>query len=322
LVTRAAQALLIVGLAVPVLVRGQAAAPPPTAQAGAPAPTPQGDAPPATQTPPPGRGRGGRGAAAGGGAPAPGRGAASPASQRAPQAATAQTYPAEQIAAGRSLFSGQCGFCHGRDAAGGEGGPDLTRSTLVSQDVKGDRIGPVVKTGRTDKGMPAFPLNDTDLGAIVAFIHDQQTNASTQLGGRRSVDAADLQTGNADAGKRYFDGACSRCHSPTGNLKGIATRFQGLALLQRMLNPRTSGGAVEAAKVTVTPPSGAAISGKLEYRDEFTIALTDSDGWYHAWPVRQVKVTIDDPVSAHVQQLDKYTDKDMHDVLAYLQTLK
>ena len=86
--------------------------------------------------------------------------------------------------------------------------------------------------------------------------------------------------------------------------------------------PRTSGGAVEPAKVTVTPSSGATISGKLEYRDEFTIALTDSAGWYHAWPVRQVKVTIDDPVSAHVEQLNKYTDKDMHDVLAYLQTLK
>jgi cytochrome c oxidase cbb3-type subunit 3 len=266
-----------------------------------------------------GRGRGG-----GAGAPAQGggRGAASPASQRPPQPANAQTYPAEQIAAGRSLFGGQCGFCHGRDASGGESGPDLTRSTLVSQDVRGDRIGPVVKTGRTDKGMPAFPLSDADLTAVVAFIHDQQTNASTQLGGRRSVDIADLQTGNADAGKKYFDNACSKCHSPTGDLKGVATRFQGLVLFQRMLNPRSAGGGVAPAKVTVTPPSGPAVSGKLEYRDEFTIALTDTNGWYHAWPTRQVKVVVDDPVSAHIEQLDKYTDSDMHDVLAYLQTLK
>jgi cytochrome c oxidase cbb3-type subunit 3 len=268
-----------------------------------------------------GRGRG-NGPAAG----TPGQGgrnaAASPASQRPPQPANAQAYPAEQVAAGRTLFGGQCGFCHGRDAAGGESGPDLTRSTLVSQDVRGDRIGPVVKTGRTDKGMPAFPLNETDLAAIVAFIHDQQANASTLLGGRRSVDVADLQTGDADAGKRYFDNACATCHSATGNLKGIATKFQGLALLQRMLNPRTSGGAVQPASVTVTPPAGAPVSGKLEYHDEFTIALTDSNGWYHSWPARQVKVAIDDPVAAHVDQLAKYTDKDMHDVFAYLQTLK
>src|SRR5262249_33170362 len=123
-----------------------------------------------------GRGRGGAPAGA------PGQGgrnaAASPASPRPPQSSNAQTYSAEQVAAGRTLFGGQCGFCHGRDAAGGESGPDLTRSTLVSQDVRGDRIGPVVKTGRTDKGMPAFPLNDTDLNAIVAFIHDQQANAA------------------------------------------------------------------------------------------------------------------------------------------------
>jgi cytochrome c oxidase cbb3-type subunit 3 len=170
--------------------------------------------------------------------------------------------------------------------------------------------------------MPAFPLNDADLNAIVAFIHDQQTHASTELGGRRSVDAADLQTGNADAGRRYFETACASCHSPTGDLKGIATRFQGLALFQRMLNPRTSGRGVAPATVTVTPPDGPAVSGKLEYRDEFTVALTDDKGWYHSWPIRQVKMTVSDPVSAHVDQLGKYTDSDMHDVLAYLQTLK
>jgi cytochrome c oxidase cbb3-type subunit 3 len=266
----------------------------------------------------------GRGAGAGAGTPAQGgrNAAASPASQRPPQPANTQSYPPEQVTAGRTLFGGQCGFCHGRDAAGGESGPDLTRSTLVSEDVRGDRIGPVVKTGRTDKGMPAFPLNDTDLAAVVAFIHDQQANASTQLGGRRSVTIADLQTGNADAGKKYFDTTCSKCHSATGDLKGVATRFQGLVLLQRMLNPRSAGGAVKPAQVTVTPPSGPTMTGKLEYRDEFTIALTDSNGWYHAWPARQVKFVVDDPVSAHIEQLDKYTDSDMHDVLAYLQTLK
>ena len=173
----------------------------------------------------------------GGAAPAApqGRGQASPASQRPPQTATPQTYPPEQIDAGRTRFAAQCGFCHGRDAAGGEGGPDLTRSDLVAADVRGDRISPVVRMGR--QGMPPFNLSDSDLAAIVAFIHDQKTQADSAVGGRRSVDVADLQTGNAVAGKRYFDTACTRCHSATGDLAGLATRLQGLALLQRMLYP-------------------------------------------------------------------------------------
>jgi cytochrome c oxidase cbb3-type subunit 3 len=260
----------------------------------------------------------------GGGAPPPapqGRGQASPASQRPPQTATPQQYPAEQVEAGRTRFAAQCGFCHGRDAGGGEGGPDLTRSELVAADVRGDRIAPVVRSGR--QNMPGFALSDSDMAAIVAFIHDQKTQAETAVGGRRSVDLLDLQTGNADAGKRYFDTACSRCHSPTGDLAGVATRLQGLPLLQRMLFP---GGQVRdpkrAAQVTVTLPSGQLVSGRLAYRDEFTIALTDASGWQRSWPTTQVRFTVDDPREAHVEQLGKYTDRDMHDVLAYLQTLR
>ena len=263
-----------------------------------------------------------RGGRAGGGAPPPqGRGQASPASQRPPQTATPQKYPPEQIAAGREAFAGQCGFCHGRDTAGGAGGPDLTRSELVANDVRGDRIIPLVRAGRGT--MPPFKLSDPDALAIVAFIHDQKTQADSAVGGRRSVDVSDLQTGNAAAGRKYFDTACSRCHSATGDLAGLATRLQGLQLLQRMLYP---GGQPRdpkrAAQVTVTLPSGQTVSGRLTYRDEFTIALTDAAGWYRSWPTTQVKFTVDDPRQAHVDQLGKYTDADMHDVLAYLQTLR
>jgi cytochrome c oxidase cbb3-type subunit 3 len=258
----------------------------------------------------------GRGAGAAAAAP-PGRGQASPASQRPPQTATPQQYPAEQVEAGRTRFAAQCGFCHGRDAAGGEGGPDLTRSPLVAADVRGDRISPVVRSGRG--AMPPFTLSDADVAAIVAFIHDQKTQADAAVGGRRRVDVTDLQTGNADAGKRYFDTACAKCHSATGDLAGLAMRLQGLPLLQRMLypNPRRTP-----ANVTVTVASGQVVTGTLAYRDEFTIALTDASGWYRSWPAQQVRFTVDDPLQAHVEQLGKYTDADMHDVLAYLQTLR
>lgn len=246
----------------------------------------------------------------------------SPASQRPPQTLTPQSYPAEVVQMGQARFSSQCGFCHGRDAAGGEGGTDLTRSALVAEDVRGDKISAIVRAGRTDKGMPAFNFSETELMAIVAFIHDQKTKAESQAGGRRGVDVTDLQTGDAQAGRQYFNGAggCSKCHSPDGDLKGVANRFQGLALLQRMLYP--SGRPTPApARVTVTLPSGQTVEGKLVYRDEFTIALTDASGWHRSWAKSQVKFKIDDPLSAHFDQLGKYSDADMHNVVAYLQTL-
>lgn len=256
---------------------------------------------------------------------AQGPGQASPASQRPAPPATPQTFPREQIEAGRTRFAAQCGFCHGRDTAGGESGSDLTRSELVGSDVGGDKLIPMIRSGRPEKGMPAFTLSDTDFNAIVAFIHDQRALAATAEGGRRSVSAADLATGNSDAGRRYFQANCTGCHSATGDLQGVGSRLQGLQLLQRMLYPRAGGrggSSTSRPPVTVTLRSGQAVTGALDYRDEFTIALTDPDGWRKSWPADQVTINFEDRLQAHAEQLAKYTDKDMHDVLAYLQSLK
>jgi uncharacterized protein len=256
-------------------------------------------------------------------APAGGRGSqASPAAVAPPPSATPQTYSPDQVRTGQGIFSAQCGFCHGRDAMGGETGPDLTRAPLVAADVRGDKIGPLLHTGRVDKGMPAFTLSASDVAATVAFIHDQKSKAESLTGGRRAVDLADLQTGNVEAGRRYFDGACSQCHAPRADLAGVATRLEGLALLQRMLYPAPKDGAPSRAKVTVTRTSGEIVAGTLAYRDEFTIGLTDPSGAYRAFPAHQVTFTVVDPLQAHVDQLGKYTDDDMHNVLAYLQTLR
>ena len=255
---------------------------------------------------------------------APADPAQSPASQPGPKTQTPQTYPIEQVQAGELQFTSQCGFCHGRDAAGGETGPDLTRSELVAEDVRGDKIGPLVRTGRPDRGMPPFDLSEADVSAIVAFLHDQKTKSEALGGGRRAVDAADLASGDATTGRRYFNGAggCSGCHSVQGDLAGIATRYQGLALLQRMLYP--SAGKPEPArpKVTVTLDSGKNISGRLAGEDEFTIVVLDAAGSRKSFEKGSVKFKIDDPMSAHFDQLGKYTDEDMHNVYAYLDTLK
>lgn len=250
--------------------------------------------------------------------------AQSPASRPGPATVTPQAYPIEQIQAGEGGFTSQCGFCHGRDAAGGETGPDLTRSKLVAEDARGDKIGPLLRTGRPDQGMPAFSLSDGDVNAIVAFIHDQKTKSETLGGGRRSVDAADLAIGNPDAGRRYFNRAsgCSGCHSATGDLAGIATRYQGLALLQRMLYPTAGRPAPPRPKVTFSLSSGETVTAPLAGEDEFTIAVLDPAGARQTYQKSAVKFKIDDPMSAHFDQLGKYTDDDMHNVFAYLDTLK
>jgi cytochrome c oxidase cbb3-type subunit 3 len=224
------------------------------------------------------------------------------------------------IAAGGSLFQQNCAFCHGRDAGGGETGPDLTRSKLVSADVGGDKIGDVVLHGRTEKGMPAFSnFSPEQIADLAAFIHSQQTKAMAQSGKRKGVDVSDLQTGNVEAGKAYFNGAggCASCHSPTGDLAGIATRYEGLQLEERMLYPKDVK-----SKVTVTLPSGETLAGTLAYLDEFTIGMRDASGSYHSWRVGDVKYKVDAPVEAHVAQFPKYSDADIHNLMAYIQTLR
>ena len=222
-----------------------------------------------------------------------------------------------EAAAGGRLFQRNCAFCHGRDAAGGETGPDLTRSKLVKADVHGDKISEVVRNGRPEKKMPSFNFSNDEISALVAFIHQQQSKAAAHPGGRRGVVVCDLQTGNAEAGKKYFAANCSRCHSATGDLAGVASRLEGLQLEQQMLYPRDAK--IHAA---VTLPSGQKISGLLIYQDEFTIGLRDDAGTYHSWPVARVHYTIDDPANGHVELFSKYTDADIHNLMAYLQTLR
>jgi alcohol dehydrogenase (cytochrome c) len=246
------------------------------------------------------------------------------ADERPPATLTQQSYAPDQVQAGQTLFVARCGFCHGRDTAGGETGPDLTRSTLVAEDVRGDKIGALLRAGRVDRGMPAFTLSDADAAGIVAFVHDQKSNAESQEGGRRSVDVADLQTGNAQAGRLFFEGpgGCARCHSATGDLSGVADRLQGLQLLQRMLFPARDASHPSVARATVSLPSGETATGRVISGDEFTIAIVDASGRYRSWPTSLAKVEITNPLDAHRSQLAQYTDEQMHDVLAYLQTLR
>ena len=242
-----------------------------------------------------------------------------PSTVRQAEKATGPPFPPAVVEAGQNSFLQNCAFCHGRDAGGGETGPDLTRSKLVADDKNGDQIGAVIRNGRQERGMPRFSLPDPEIASLVAFIHTKKTLAESQKGGRRGVDAEDLQSGNLEAGKTFFNGAggCSGCHSPTGDLARIATKYTGLKLEERMLYPH---GAIPEA--TVTTPDGKTFTGKLAYRDEFTVGLRDSAGWYRSWPANQVKFSEKAPAEAHVELLPKYSDDDIHNLMAYLQTLR
>jgi cytochrome c oxidase cbb3-type subunit 3 len=212
----------------------------------------------------------------------------------------AQTFPPAQVEAGKTAFLQQCAFCHGKDAGGGE-------------------VGPVVRNGRPATGMPAFNVPDSELAALAAFIHTERALAESQNGQRKGVDTADLKTGSVEAGKQYFNGTgkCSSCHSPTGDLAGVAKRNDGLKLMERLMYPRGAK-----SRLTVTLPSGETVTGETAYRDEFTVALRDSSGRYRSWPADKVKFKLDDPAEAHVELLSKYTDTDIHNLMAYLLTLE
>jgi cytochrome c oxidase cbb3-type subunit III len=249
--------------------------------------------------------------------PTPGTHAKSTASKNG--AVITKSYPPALVQSGAALFRQDCSFCHGRDAGGGESGPDLTRSKLVTADVDGDKIGAVVRNGRPDKGMPHFDVSEQQIAGLMAFIHTQQNNALTRKGGRKGVDVADLQTGNAEAGKQYFEGAggCASCHSPIGDLAGINSRYRGLELEEQMLYPKNAK-----SKVAVTIASGQTTTGTLDYLDEFTVGLIDSTGSYRSWQTKDVTYKVDEPVNAHVELFGKYTDADIHNLMAYLQTLR
>jgi mono/diheme cytochrome c family protein len=187
------------------------------------------------------------------------------------------------VARGKQLFSANCTFCHGSDATGGNGGPDLIRSVLVNHDEHGNLIGPVLRGARADKGMPKFDLTDAQIADLVAFLH--QRNRDARL--RFTYKIADVAVGDPLAGQRYFDAHCSSCHSPSGDLAHIASKYPADVLQQLWLDPAGAGRPVPPSHVTVTLRSGQTLSGKLVHRNEFNVAFFDPEGGITAFQLRR-----------------------------------
>ena len=219
---------------------------------------------------------------------------------------------------GHKQFEQACGFCHGPEATGARG-PDLVRSPLVAHDVKGDKLGEIIRLGRPDKGMPAMPLTDEQVLDIAAYLHARAAEAlkSAEIPSKYPMEK--LLTGDPEAGKAYFNGAggCKTCHSPTGDLAMIATKYSPIDLEARMLYPRGKN-----SIAVVTLPSGEQVKGPLAHADDFVIALRDDSGWYRSFLRDRVKVELHDPLAVHRELLDKLTQADVHNLFAYLEGLK
>jgi cytochrome c oxidase cbb3-type subunit 3 len=222
---------------------------------------------------------------------------------------------------GHDQFRASCGFCHGPTAAGGNGGPNLIFSSVVRLDEKGADITRVIQTGRPEKGMPPAQLTPAQIADIVAYLKARIAEVDLTSGRRpsRDYDLQKLLTGSADRGKAYFNGAgqCAACHSSVGDLKGIASKYPPVELQARFMYPPGVP-----KKATVTEATGVQFSGDLVRQDAFEVTIKLADGTPRTWPSDSVKVQVTDPLAKHLELLRTYTNANMHDVFAYLETLK
>lgn len=236
-----------------------------------------------------------------------------------------------QIARGKALYGIHCTGCHGADLRGGDlGGPNLLRSQLALSDQDGELILPVIQGSRQNQGMPAVEMSRADGLAVAAYVRSIMAMIGTQ-GMPPSVgqEPPSILVGDARAGQAYFDAKCNGCHSPSGDLKGIATRIQDPKALQNRWvagggGRRGASSGTHPVTVTVTQPSGEKVEGRLVLIDDFLVSLALPDGTIHTFRRNgdAPKVEVHDPLTAHRDLLSVYTDQAMHDVTAYLVTLK
>lgn len=221
---------------------------------------------------------------------------------------------------GKKFFIQSCGFCHGPDATGARG-PDLVRSPLVAHDVNGNLLGDVIKNGRPDKGMPPIPATDEQIADVAAFLHARAKEALESSGVPSAYPVEKLLTGNLEKGKAFFEGAggCKNCHSPTGDLAGVAKKYSSIELEAHMLYPD-----FKPPTATVTLANGEKISGVVSHIDDFSVSIRvgDKTGWNRAFARDAVKLELNDPATAHRELLPKLTQDDMHNLFAYINSLK
>ena len=168
--------------------------------------------------------------------------------------------------------------------------------------------------------MPPIQLSPSQVADIVTFLHSRIATSDIRSATRPVQGSSDkLLTGSAEAGRAFFNGGggCAGCHSPAGDLAGVGRKYSAVDLQTRLLYPPR-----KRLTATVTDAAGKQYSGEVLLLTNYDVAIQDSGGWYHSWPIGEVKLDVKDPLAAHRDLLTRYTDSDMHNMLAYLETLK
>ena len=211
---------------------------------------------------------------------------------------------------GRGIYSQRCADCHGAEAKGTDTGPDLMRSALMMRDRVGSELGPALKR---------LPGHDSGLSTaqVTDLTHFLKQQIEATAVNRNPAKPPNVLTGDASAGRAYFDRTCSMCHSVSGDLAGIGKKFADpMDLQQRFLFPRRN----RPQRVTVTPPG---VAGELVRIDDFDVSLRDGAGQVRSWKrSAALRVEVEDPLDRHHELLDVYTDRDIHNVVRYLESLK
>ena len=239
-------------------------------------------------------------------------------------------YPARKpgdpaaVERGATLYGVSCRFCHGADLRGGDGGgPNLLRSTVVLDDDQGERIGPVLQAGRG--AMPPFTFTSEQTRDLAAYLHGFQVTSRTQ------PSTVSILVGDARRGQRYVAEACGACHS-TERLTAFANTpsLADPKVLQQMwLMPGFAGRGIAPIPAPITRavvivPPAQRVEGELVRMDDFTISLKLADGSVRTFTTTGTKTAVEvlDPLAPHKALLSKYTDADIHDVTAYLVSLR
>ena len=234
------------------------------------------------------------------------------------------------VAHGKALYGANCQVCHGRDLRGGDmGGPNLLRSQVTLSDQNGELIVPVIQGSRQATGMPAIGLSVEDSKTVAAYIRSVIATIGRQGTPPGAQKPLDIVVGSVNDGRVYFASNCAKCHASEseGDLQGIASRITDAKLLQAtwlMGGGRTGTSERSLSKVTVILPVGEKVEGTLVRVDDFLVTLKLSDGSIRSFRRNGdiPKVIVSDPMKFHKDMLSVYTDKNIHDVTAYLVTLK
>ena len=271
----------------------------------------------------------------------PGRGAAGASGPvQAPLAGGRfKTYPQDASDRGLAAYNTSCGYCHGEHAKGGKAGPDLYTSDVTLHDEDGVGMAAYLKGDVHQKAVKT-DLPQATVYDIAAYLHSRIIIAALNRGGDVHPDEV-LKAGDAKAGEAYFNGAggCAKCHSATGNLKGVGAKYDAATLQDRLVMPARGrggrggfggpGGSPAtpdplAITATVTLPDGKTVTGLPLRNTDFDVTLRLTDGSTQTWARNNgiPKVELHDPLAPHIEIMRTLKDSDMHNLTAYLATLK